>query len=89
MIRAPLRPCQIDTAVITPTTALDYELAGKWPVPGERLRFWNGRGIPDHLRHEPDPRKVLLGDDARLEYEAEFKAWQAERIRWLRERADG
>lgn len=87
MIRAQRRPGIDEPAVITPQMALDYELTGGWPNRAEFFRFWNGSRVPAHLKHQPDPRKVLESVDRIREYEREHAAWNEARLTWLEKEA--
>lgn len=91
MIRSPRRVVSTQQPQTPARTALEYELTDSWPAAKERSRFWAGPTVPEHLRfyNAPDPRKVLTGEEGRLEHEAECAVWQSARLSWLRREARG
>lgn len=88
MIRSLRRPVENNPPLTTARMALEYETTDSWPR-GERWRFWNRPGVPPHLTEirAPDPRKVLSGDEGRLEYDHDVAAWNEARIAWLQHRS--
>lgn len=91
MTRTPRHPEAFKPGDTTPAMALHLERNGTWPSYTERHRFWNTIEIPPHLTNwcRPDPRKVLTGEEGRLEYEVEFRQWEAKRLAWLEAQVDG
>jgi hypothetical protein len=73
-------------AVTTYRQALEYEITDSWPRGNERWRFWTGPEVPEDLTQlrRPDPRKVLIGEESRLEFERELAEWIEARITWLK-----
>ncbi len=86
MIRAPRRHLKHERREITAKAAFEYESNRSWPA-GERLRFWNDPRVPARLREtaEPDPRRVLEGNDARFQFVCDLIEWKHDRLDWLRE----
>lgn len=87
LIRSPRRAAENNPPTITAGMALFFETADSWPR-GERWRFWNGPDVPARLTElrQPDPRKVLAGDEGRLEFDRDMAIWNAARFAWLKKR---